>query len=283
MSIKRAPRMSFTGLLRIGTATVFVMLLQCPAMAQNDTTISLRIKSFISRMVTPETQSSGKPDETTSQALGFSELVGGRVQAYELMLTTDLAFREDPKDGDHNSGQYRIWSEVRITARCANSKLIKWKIDGPTFDAGKEGFLEANSEMFEAFEAKPSSSGDAPVEKVSFHYGIRGRPNALVTPVFEIIRPRSCYWIWHEVAGDVSCSGSSLVVEPKLNGSRFPSHRLWQDNTKLIDVKQAPFDRLWKCSMTSGLVEGYSTPFQSPNRSPGSLILPPTSLSTVAK
>jgi hypothetical protein len=93
-------------------------------------------------------------------------------------------------------------------------------------------------------------------KKVSFSYGIKGRPNAITLPLFEAIRPRSCTWIWHEVSGDITCKAGKPNVELKLLASKFPSHRVWIDGVKLNDVSQGPFENLWMCKdATSGLLQ----------------------------
>ena len=61
---------------------LFCAALFHPTLTASDslqTTITLQAKSYISRMVTPQSEQSGKPDDATTKALGFDRLVGGRV------------------------------------------------------------------------------------------------------------------------------------------------------------------------------------------------------------
>jgi hypothetical protein len=81
---------------------------------------------------------------------------------------------------------------------------------------------------------------------VQFKWGVKGRPPSAVEPLFDAICRRSCVFIWHQVKGTVDCSSgvpvfTSLVIE----GSRFPSHRLWLDDKEVFNVPQGPFSNLW--------------------------------------
>jgi hypothetical protein len=224
------------------------------AFAQNKT-VTVQAKSYIARMVTAKTERDGKPDVETSRALGFEHLVGGRVHAYEVMLAADLKFRENPPDGSVGSQQFRLRSQIQITGRCQGGKLTQWKISAPEMQFGKEGPLDAKGELLSPLKAQPSAAGTGSQAQVTFQYSIKGRPHALTTPAFENVQPRQCYWIWHRVGGTASCSVDQLIVKSEITGSRFPSHRLWQDGKQVTELPQGPFQNLWKCSGTTGLVE----------------------------
>lgn len=237
---------------------LFCAALFHPTLTASDslqTTITLQAKSYISRMVTPQSEQSGKPDDATTKALGFDRLVGGRVHAYELMLATDLVFREDPGNGTKDSDQFRLWSQVQITGKCAAGKIVQWKVSDPEMGFGKEGALDATGEILTPLKVQPANSGNTGQNTVTFSYAIKGRPHALTTPAFENVQPRQCYWIWHEVSGTASCPANKFTVNATVKGSKFPSHRLWQEGKLVSEVKQRPFDNLWSCATTPGLVK----------------------------
>jgi hypothetical protein len=241
-------------ILLFGAFAVLLNLLYTLAQSPQ-TTITLQTKSYIARMVTPQSEQQGKPDDATTKALGFEQLVGGRVQAYELMLLTDQIFRENPTDGTKETDQFRLWSKLQITGKCSAGKIVRWAVSEPEIAFGKEGALNATGEILTPLKVQPSASGNTSQSTISFRYAIKGRPHALATPAFENIQPRQCYWIWHEISGTASCSGNTFTVSSSVSGSQFPSHRLWQNGKLVSEITQGPFDNLWKCGTTPGLVK----------------------------
>jgi hypothetical protein len=170
------------------------------------------------------------------------------------MLGADLKFRENPPDGGKGSAQYRLWSQVTVTGRCQAGKVVEWSIAAPEIAFGKEGPLDAVGEFLTPLSAQPGIKGSTPQASISFQYAVKGRPHLLTTPAFDGIRPRACTWIWHKVNATVACSGNTLVVRPSLTASGFPTHRLWQDGKLTAEIPQGPFENLWICSSTPGLV-----------------------------
>ena len=210
-------------------------------------TVTLETKSYIAKMATDQAIADGRPDETTSRNLGFSDLVGGRVQAYELLLATDLMFSEDPASSTQDSGMFRIWSQVSVSGACSQGKITQWQIATPSTAFGTDLGLPATGALLKPLSASPGVSGTTSQAKVTFSYGVKGRPNGLTTPAFENIRPRTCTWIWHQVDAEATCNGDTLAVKGTLSGSAFPSHKLWQDGQMTSIISQGPFDSLWVC------------------------------------
>ena len=128
-------------------------------MEAQQNSVIVEAKSFIARMVTRKSEVDGVPDAATTKSLGFDKLVGGRVQAYELMLLTDKSFREDPPDGTIASQQFRLRSQVQITGECQGGKIIHWRVTAPEVEFGKEGSLEATGEIMTPLSVQPSASG----------------------------------------------------------------------------------------------------------------------------
>jgi hypothetical protein len=49
------------------------------------------------------------------------------------------------------------------------------------------------------------------------------------------------------VKATIDCSsGVPVVTSPTVEGSRFPSHRLWLDGAMMHDVRQGPLSALWR-------------------------------------
>jgi hypothetical protein len=214
--------------------------------AGQPTKITIQGKSFIGRMATQKAIDQGHPDDETNANLGFEGLVGGRVVAYELLLATDQLFSENPLTGSREGEQFRLWTAVDASITCVGGKLTGFDLGSLSNAVGKEGPLAAAGEIMTPLASvKHSASGQ--VTGVEISYAFKGRPNALARPAFEQIRPRTCAWIWHKVTVDLTCVGGDIKATGKIEGSSFPSRRLWVNDKIMADYHQGPFDRLWTC------------------------------------
>lgn len=220
--------------------------LRVPPSTGQPSKVTIAAKSFIARMATPEAVAAGKPDEETNARLGFADLVGGRVQAYELLLATDVLFSEKPPDATRESEQFRLFSSVDLTAACSAGTLTTFTAGPLTTAFGKEGNLEAIGEVKAPVVVTDQLSQGKRVG-ATLKYAVKGRPHALALPTFEAIRPRTCTWIWHAVAVTVTCQANAIRVSGTLEGSSFPSRRLWANGRIIGNVNQAAFDQLWVC------------------------------------
>jgi outer membrane protein OmpA-like peptidoglycan-associated protein len=168
---------------------------------------------------------------------------------------TDTAFSENPlTDGifvappPDNKG-YRLFSSSRIQVEHRGTQLVSASVVGSLLtDAGKECVPRVGA----CLQAPPLQVDIAPTftridaSRMRVTWGVRGRPPAATEPAFAAICVRTCVFIWHRVKATIDCSSgvpvfTSLVVE----GSHFPSHRLWLDGAMVHNVPQGPLSGLW--------------------------------------
>jgi hypothetical protein len=168
---------------------------------------------------------------------------------------TDTAFSENPRtDGifvappPDNKG-YRLFSSSRIQVEHRGTQLVSASVVGALLtDAGKECVPRVGA----CLQAPPLIVDIAPTftridaSRMRVTWGVRGRPPAATEPAFATICIRTCVFIWHRIKATIDCSSgvpvfTSLVVE----GSHFPSHRLWLDGVISHTVPQGPLSGLW--------------------------------------
>jgi hypothetical protein len=138
---------------------------------------------------------------------------------------------------------------VRVQVEYRGQEILSvTPFGGILTDAGKE-CVPSTGACLQApplIEDVPFTVNRVSPSRVQFKWGVKGRPPAAAEPAFDAICRRSCVYIWHQVKGTVDCSSgvpvfTSLVIE----GSRFPSHRLWLDDKQVSNVPQGPFSALW--------------------------------------
>jgi hypothetical protein len=209
-------------------------------------TAIIAAKSFIKKIIVDEVIPGQPLPATSSQRLGFDHLVGGRVHALEFALATDALFSENPTTRFKETDDYRLWSELKLIVQCAGSTIRWLETPRPTVAFGREGPLDAAGKLAEPItvEATPSLP-DA--SSVRIEYTVMGRPNLAALASFNAIKPRTCSWIWHRVSARIACVSSQLNVFATIQGSNFPSHRLWTNEIVSTNIEQKSFDRLWKC------------------------------------
>jgi hypothetical protein len=155
---------------------------------------------------------------------------------------------ENPADGTKASKNYRLWSELTIEVTCAANRIATWQLKPVQDDFGSEFIIFSTAgDLSKPLSGSPSNSGTMPVDKVTFSYRLRGRPNVAGNAAMEAVKHRTCTYIWHEVAGTLACQQGQPQVAASLRGSQFPSHRLWVRGTKVAEVPQGPFKDLWIC------------------------------------
>jgi hypothetical protein len=158
---------------------------------------------------------------------------------------------ENPSDGTKASKNYRLWSELDVNITCSGNKVASWQLKPIQNDFGSEFVIFATAgDLSKPLKAVPSLTGSAPIDKVSFDYRLRGRPNAAGVAVMNAVKTRTCSYIWHEVSGTLSCQQGQPKVSADIAGSGFPTHRLWINGAKVAEVSQGPFKNLWKCDPT---------------------------------
>lgn len=227
---------AFAGLIGLG-------LLLLPATGTGKE-VKVQVKSYIAHMAGPGEPNDQPPSEATKKALGFDGLGQTRTDAYVFMLATDKLFSEKPSDGEKASGQFRLWSQLTGDVTCETNKVKSATFKPVEAAFGKEGPLESVGEI-ERKVASTLTDG-----RVAFSYRIRGRPHNSSIAAFTAVRPRSCTYIWHDVAGEVTCQGGIPSTKISLTASAFPSHGVWVNGKSQVSVMQGPFENLWKCDPT---------------------------------
>ncbi|WP_394838184.1 hypothetical protein LVJ94_14860 [Pendulispora rubella] len=193
-------------------------------------------------------------------------ILGDNKALAELAVATNLAYKEDPKDGSKDSAKYRLWVSVTLSVTCTGTKAsMKMNVNGR--DVGKEGPLKGDETHFSS---KSTDDG-------RFYYLMGGRPNVVAEPAFQLVRPRTNRSIWYSVSGRVTCSADGdatlTIGDGDVVNTSFPSFRLWtgkKTNGTVVyrdrrdfDRKQAVFTELWNLSDVP------SDPSEFPSTSPG--------------
>ena len=183
------------------------------------------------------------PSPTTNPALrAFAALTDAGFSENPL---TDGIFVTAPPD---NKG-YRLFSSARIQVEHRGTALLSASVVGALLtDAGKECVPGVSV----CLQAPPLRVDMAPTftridaSRVRVTWGVRGRPPSVTEPAFTTICDRTCVFIWHRVKATIDCSsGVPVVTSLTVEGSRFPSHRLWLDGAMMHDVPQGPLSALW--------------------------------------
>lgn len=196
--------------------------------------ITVQAKSFIAKV-----------DLTDPSQFDTASACGERFNAFAVNCT--LWGGEDPQDGGVDSGNFRLFSQLNVQATCSGNKVASWSIGGLATSFGKEAFFQTSGNVSKPLQAVPSMSGAVPVNSVDFSYRVRGQPIDRVNQALAAARPRTCTYIWHEVRGSLKCAGGAPTVVASINGSGFPSHRLWIGGDLQKDLPQGSFKLLWQC------------------------------------
>lgn len=198
-------------------------------------TIPIQAKSYIASVNLLD------PDQFDSDAASC--------QAAMAALVNCGTLNENPADGTKTSGDFRLWSQVLVDARCDGDLVSNWQFKPVEKDFGSEFVIFATSgDLAKPLAVVPSSQGSEPMDSISFNWRLRGQPNSAGVAVMNAVKPRTCSYIWHQVAGTLSCRSGQPIVRANIIGSQFPSHRLWVQGQKVADVQQGPFKKLWQCS-----------------------------------
>jgi hypothetical protein len=192
---------------------------------------SVTVKSFIHRLDTSSLSGDTK---------GRAERLFGKL--------TNAGFSEQPATPARNSGDFRLWSSLKVAATCKGDRVEQWQLGELQSEFGNEfAVLGAHGETLQPLTSSPSPSGSSPVERVSFSYAIKGRPNQAALPSFKLVHQRACVWIWHRVEGALTCRNGVPELAVSTTGSRFPSHRTWVNDRQRPTIDQGPFSTLWEC------------------------------------
>ena len=112
---------------------------------------------------------------------------------------------------------YRLRSEGVFRFCCDDNTLLRATLR-KTADVGREGPLPGEGAHFfwQSF-ARVNAS------RASFSWGFSGRPNILAEPAFQAVAFRTSRYIWHYIAGSISCKGGKGFYSiATFTGSAFP-------------------------------------------------------------
>lgn len=161
-----------------------------------------------------------------------------------LAKATDAQYSENPVSTIKDK-VYRLFSRVRFKVVFENGKILAAVPEMDT-DVGKEGPIQPPPMIVSPVTVSPRGG---PI--VKFSWIGKGKPDPLVEPTFQVIRPRSSVFIWHIVEGTIDVSSGAPVVTAKIRGSQFPSHRLFVDSRlQPGELRQGLLAQLWDADLT---------------------------------
>ncbi|MET0211290.1 MAG: OmpA family protein, partial [Burkholderiaceae bacterium] len=177
--------------------------------------------------------------------LGLRGLAFATDQAFSENPTSDAIFTSPPPE----SKGYRLFSRGMVSVERRGSEAVSVSLAGGlTTDAGKECVpgtglcLQAPPLIVD----EPFSTRRIDASRIAFRWGVKGRPPSAAEPAFEAICHRDCVFIWHQVKGTIDCSsGTAVITNLVVEGSRFPSHKVWLDGAQGAPVRQGPLSNLW--------------------------------------
>lgn len=163
-----------------------------------------------------------------------------------LAAATDLSFSENPPT-DIKNKIYRLFSARTFRVTSLNGRLIS-VTPSPTVDT--DFGLECDPARVVCLSPPPLttsgiSAGASGASTFDFAWTAKGRPNLAAEPAFQLVCPRISFFIWHRINGRIDCSGPTVKVFTTLNGSRFPTHRLYVNGAIRTSMTQGNFSNLW--------------------------------------
>lgn len=206
-------------------------------------------KSFIKKILIDEIVPGDALSASNADRLGFSDMTAQRLEALEFAILLDTLMSEDPSSRSSATGDYRLWSELQVHGLCSTDTLLSYFVQLPSTRFGTELGLETSGTLVQPLSISPTASGGA-TQTLKVAFEVRGRPNVAALPSFNLIRPRTCTWIWHRVSVEVKCELGNLTATGSIQGSKFPSHRLWIGENVSMSIEQGPFESLWVCQAT---------------------------------
>jgi len=136
-------------------------------------------------------------------------------------------------------GTYRLFSRRALIANCSSGTLVVTRTPLST-DVGMEGPLRPP-----ALTVRNDFLRRISPTEYQFGWLGLGRPHMLAEAGFQYACPRLSKYIWHEVRGRISCGPSGPTLFVTVQGSRFPTHRLWVDGVARAAIPQGSFSQLW--------------------------------------
>lgn len=159
-----------------------------------------------------------------------------------LAKATDVAYSENPVTVSKDK-HYRLFSACNFTVTWSEGKLLGATASALETDGGKEGPLQPPPLI-----ATPVTTGFAGASIFTFSWTAKGRPHLAAEPAFQLVQPRTSFYIWHSISGQINVSSGVPLFTGRLLGSKFPSHRLFVDGKRSVvppELPQGVFSNLW--------------------------------------
>ena len=157
-------------------------------------------------------------------------------------LASALELNENPLNAAKD-GQYRLFSRCRLTV-VFEAGIILAAVPGiPDLDSdvGLEGPIRPPPLIVSPVTVSPKGGSF-----VTFSWFAKGKPHPSAEILFNSVQSRTSVFIWHEISGKIDVSSGTPVVTVSIEGSKFPSHRVFRDGTLVIpELRQGPFSNLW--------------------------------------
>jgi RHS repeat-associated protein len=178
-------------------------------------------------------------------AIGTAPTGGSQAALNAFAAATDLSYSETVFT-DARDGLYRLYSERTFDVSCDSADNLTYTGHSLDTDSGYEPYRNS------PYKAPPltvvSSSSSKTTSVLTFSWKIRGRPDPIFEFPFTAVSTRTCWFIWHQVDGTVTCKSGTPCPSASISGSAFPTHELYINNVSSSFVPQGPFSGLWICS-----------------------------------
>ena len=196
-------------------------------------TIEVTAKSFIALI-----------DNNVGTMTGIGDMwpVGPMVPRQTLLnalaAATDAAFNEDPRNTARDK-RYRLFTRCSFNIIFQDQKILSVSTLMQS-DGGKEGPLQPPPLIVTPVTLSPNGESF-----VTFSWEAKGRPHKAAEPAFDAIKHRTSVFIWHRIEGKIDVSSGTAVTTVSIDGSQFPSHRVFVGHDIVSTVHQGPFTNLW--------------------------------------
>jgi len=162
-----------------------------------------------------------------------------------LAAGTDKAFSENPLT-DAKDKKYRLFTTRTFHVVCSGGKIVSVSSAPLDTDTGPECIPSSSLCLHPPPMTVISSSlTRTSPSSFSFFWMAKGRPPRMAEPGFQLVCPRTSWFIWHSISGTLDCGSPSVRVTTRLTGSHFPSHRAFLDGAIVSTIPQGPFSNLW--------------------------------------
>jgi hypothetical protein len=185
------------------------------------------------------------------KGIDFSSMTGDpRARAEQALgAAAGRKVAEDPSGPSADANDFRMWSEVTVTATCRGNSIASWKASPLVHRTGGElPMLDGATRVMEPLKVTATPArAKGEVASIKLSYAIKATPSEAALSSYRSVRPRACTSVWHRVHATINCRGGKLGLDGDIGGSRFPSHRIWTNGEAMATLDQGPLTGLWDC------------------------------------